>query len=177
MTTKGFGLYKVLQWESQVSTSSCEWENSRSVQQKTFGAEQNVSAIEIPTMSQDMHEQLKLANMIVDLVDRSDRKNKSVTMLRYNAERLESSYDQVWLLTRKKEDKKFQGIVYAKFKDEDFIYLLDVLSSVFNKVSTSKTICKAPEKVIATVYSSSLFAMFEPGWVGLLEMKETYFPS
>ena len=36
MTTKCFDWYKILQWEKQVSTSSCDWRISWSLQQKTL---------------------------------------------------------------------------------------------------------------------------------------------
>ena len=56
----------------------------------------------IPTMSKDMDEQLKLAHKVVDVVDGANKK-KFVTLLRYNVDKLESSYAQVRLFARKKE--------------------------------------------------------------------------
>ena len=93
----------------------------------------------IPTMSKDMDEQLKLAHKVVDVVDRANKKI-CVTLLRYNVDKLESSYAQVRLFARKKEDEKFQQVVYVKYKLEEFILLLDVKKSVYGKVSTNQTI-------------------------------------
>ena len=56
-------------------------------------------------------------------------------------EKSESSYAQVRLFARKKEDEKFQQVVYVKFKLEEFIFLLDVLNSVYDKDITNEPIC------------------------------------
>ena len=87
-----------------------------------------------------MVEQPKLAHNVVDVVDRTNRKI-CVTLLRYNVDNPESSYAQVRLFARKKEEEKFQQFVYVKNKLEEFIYLLDVMNSVFNKVISNQPIC------------------------------------
>ena len=91
-------------------------------------------------MFRDMDEQLKLAHKVVDAVDRTNRKI-CVTLLRYSVDKPESSYAQVRLIARKREDKKFQQVVYVNYKLEEFIYLLDVLNSVYDKVITNQPIC------------------------------------
>ena len=53
----------------------------------------------------------------------------------------ENSYAQVRLFARKKEDEKFQQVVYVKHKLEEFICLLDVMKSVYDKVITNQPIC------------------------------------
>ena len=107
---------------------------------KIFAREENLTPVLIPTMSRDMDEQLKLAHKLVDVVDRTNRKI-CVTLLRYNVDKPDSSYAQVRLFARKKEDEKFQQVVYVKFKLEDLIYLLDVLNSIYDKVITIQHIC------------------------------------
>ena len=102
--------------------------------------EENLTPVLIPTMSRDMDEQLKLAHKVVDVVDRTNRKI-CVTLLRYNVDKPESSYAQVRLCARKKEDEKFQQVVYVNYKPEKFIYLLDVMNSVYDKVITNQPIC------------------------------------
>ena len=92
--------------------------------------------MQIPTLSKDMEEQLKLAQKVVDVVDRANRKI-CVTLLRYNVDKPESFYAQVQLFVRKKEDEKFQQNVYVNYKLEEFIYLLDVMNSVYDKVITN----------------------------------------
>ena len=102
--------------------------------------EENLSTLQIPTLSKDMDEQLKLAHKVVDVVDRANRKI-FVTLLRYNVDKPESSYAQARLFVRRKGDEKFQQVVYVKYKLEEFIYLLDVMNSVYDKVITNQTIC------------------------------------
>ena len=72
--------------------------------------QETLTPVLIPTISNDMVEQLKLAHKVVDLVDRANRKI-CVTLLRYNVDNPESSYAQVQVFARKKEDEKFQQVV------------------------------------------------------------------
>ena len=123
---------------------------------ENFARQENLTPLVIPTMSRDMDEQLKLAHKVVDVVDRANRKI-CVTLLRYNVDKPESSYAQVRLFARKKEDEKFQQGVYVNFKLEEFIYLLDVMNSVYDKVITNQPIRNVLQKVISSVYSLSLF--------------------
>ena len=105
-----------------------------------FAREEILTPVLIATMSRDMDEQPKLAHKVVDVVDRTHRKI-CVTLLRYNVDNPESSYAQVRLLARKKEDEKFQQVVFVKYKLEELIYLLDVMNSVCDKVITNQPIC------------------------------------
>ena len=106
---------------------------------ENFGREENLTPVLIPTMSRDMNEQLKLAHKVVDVVDRTNRKI-CVTLLRYNVDTPESSYAQVRIFASKKEDEIFQQVVLVKYKLEEFIYLLDVMNSVYDKVITNQPI-------------------------------------
>ena len=74
---------------------------------ENFTREQNLTPVLISTMSKDMDEQLKLAHKVVDVVDRANR-TICVTLLRYNVDQPESSFAQVRLFARKREDEKFQ---------------------------------------------------------------------
>ena len=96
---------------------------------KNFAREENLTPVLIPTLSRDMDEQLKLAQKVVDVVDRTNRKI-CVTLLRYNVDEPESSYAQDRLFARKKEDEKFHQVVVVNYKIEEVIYLLDVMNSV-----------------------------------------------
>ena len=87
---------------------------------ENFAREENLTTVLIPTMSRDMDEQLKLAHKVVDVVDRLNRKI-CATLLRYNVDKPETSYAEVRLLARKKEDEKFQQVVYVNYKLEEFI--------------------------------------------------------
>ena len=72
-----------------------------------------------------------------------DRANKNIclTVLRYTVDKADSSYAQVRLFARKKEDEKFQQVVYVKYKLEEFISSFDVMKSVFDKVMCNQTFC------------------------------------
>ena len=90
--------------------------------------------------AKDKEEQLKLTHKIVEVVDRPHRKT-CVTMLRYNVEKPETSYVQVRLFGRRKHKEKVNQIVYVNYKLEDFIYLLDVMNSVYDKVIANEHFC------------------------------------
>ena len=104
---------------------------------ENFARGENLTPVLILTMSKDMDQQLKLAHEVVDLVDLANRK-----ICVYNVDKPESSYAQIRLFARKKEDEKFQQVVFVNYKLEEFIYLLDVMNSVYDKVITNQPICK-----------------------------------
>ena len=64
-----------------------------------------------------------------------------MTLLRYKVDNPVTSYAQVRLFGRKKEEEKFQQIVYVNYKLDKFLYLLDVMSSVYGKVIANQPIC------------------------------------
>ena len=64
-----------------------------------------------------------------------------MTLLRYKADNPDTSYDQVRLFGRKTEEKKFQQIVYVNYRLDEFIYLLDVKNSLYDKVIANQPIC------------------------------------
>ena len=123
---------------------------------ENFAREENLTPVLIPTMSKDMDEQLKLAHKVVDVVDWANRKVCGI-LLRYNVDKPESSFAQVRLFARKKEDEKFNRVVYVKCKLEEIIYLIDVMNSVYDKVITNQHICNVLWKIISSVHSFSLF--------------------
>ena len=124
---------------------------------ENFARQENLTPVLIPTMSKGMDEQLKPAHKVADVVDRANKKT-CVTQLRYNVDKSESFYAQVRLFASKKEDEKFQQVVYMTFKLEEYIYLLDVMNSVYDKVVTNQPICNVfLEKTISSSHSLSLF--------------------
>ena len=112
---------------------------------ENYAREENLSAVLIPTLSKDTHEQLKLAHKVVDVVDRANKK-VCVKLLWYIVDRPESSYTQVQIFAKKKEEAKFRQVVYMNYKLEAFIYLLDVRTSVYDKVITSQPIFNVLKK-------------------------------
>ena len=92
-----------------------------------FLREQNLSPVLQSTLSKDMEEQLKLVHKVIDVLDRP-KQRICVTLLRYKVHNPQTSYAQVRLFGRKKEEEKFQQIVYVTYKLEEFVYLLDVMN-------------------------------------------------
>ena len=94
-----------------------------------------------------MEEQLKLVHKVIDVVDCPNRRI-CVTLLRYNKDNPETSYAQVRLFGRKEEEERLQQIVYVNYKLDEFVYLLDVVNSVYYKVMANQPICNVFQKVI-----------------------------
>ena len=105
-----------------------------------FLREENLSPVLQSTLCKDMGEQLKLDHKVIDVVDRSNRKI-CVTLLRYKADNPDTSYAQVRLFGRKTEEEKIQQIVYVNYRLDEFIHLLDVMNSVYDKVIANQPIC------------------------------------
>ena len=82
-----------------------------------FLREQNLLPVLPSTLSKDMEEQLKLVHKVIDIVDHPNRRF-CVTLLRCKPE---SSYAQVRLFGRNKEEEKIQQIVYVNYKLDEYI--------------------------------------------------------
>ena len=105
-----------------------------------FLREQNSPPVLQSTLSKDMEEQLKLFHKVIDVVDRPNRRI-CVTLLRYKLDKPKNSYAQFRLFGRKKEEEKFQQIVYVNYRLDEFVHLLDVMKSVYDKVIAYQRIC------------------------------------
>ena len=114
--------------------------NQLVISAENFTREENFSPVLLPTLSKDMNEQLKLAQEVVDVLDRANRK-LCMILLRYSMDKPEISYAQVRIFARNEEDLKFQQIVNVKYTLDEFIYRLDVMSSVYDKVIAIKPFC------------------------------------
>ena len=115
--------------------------NQLVVAAENFLTEQNLSPVVQSIPSKDMEEQLKLVHKAIDVVDCPNRRI-CVTLLRYKVDNPETSYAHVRLFGRKNEEKKFQQILYINYKFDEFVYLLDVMNSVYDKVIANQHICK-----------------------------------
>ena len=105
-----------------------------------FLREENLSPVLQSPLCKDMEEQLKLVHKVIDVVDQLKRKI-CVTLLRYKADNPDTSYAQVRLFGRKTEKEKIQQFVYVNCRLDDFIYLLDVMNSVYDKFIPNQPIC------------------------------------
>ena len=107
---------------------------------RDFSKKENLPPVQVKLLAKNMEEQLKLTHKFVEVVDRPHRKI-CVTMLRYNVEKPETSYVQVRLFGRRKDEEIFNQIVYVNYKLDEFIYLLDVMNSVYDKVIANELPC------------------------------------
>ena len=96
---------------------------------RDFTKDENLPFVQMKLLAKDMEEQFKLTHKVLEVDDRSHRKI-CVTMLHYNVEKPETSYVQVRLVGRRKDDEKLNQIAYVNFKFDEFLYLLDVMNSV-----------------------------------------------
>ena len=104
-----------------------------------FLRDQNLPPLIQSTLSEDMEEQLKLVHKVIDVVDWQNRRI-CVTLLQYKADNPDTTYAQVRLFGRKKEEENFQQIVYVNYKLDEFVYLFDVMISVYDKVISNQPI-------------------------------------
>ena len=88
-----------------------------------FLREQNMSPVLQSPLSKDREEQLKPVHKVIDVVDRPNRRI-CVTLLQYKLDNPETSYAQVRLFGRKKEEENYQLIVYVNYKFDDFFIFL-----------------------------------------------------
>ena len=114
--------------------------NQLVVSADNFLREQNLSSVVQSTLFKDTEEQLNLVHKVIDVLDRPNRRI-CLTLLRYKVDNPETSYDQVRIFGRKKEEEKFQQIVYVNYRIDEIVYLLDVMNSVYDKVIANQPIC------------------------------------
>ena len=107
---------------------------------RDFSKEESQPPVQMKLLAKDMEEQLKLTHKVLEVVDRPLRKI-CVTMLRYNVEKPETSYVQVRLFGRRKDEEKFNQIVYVNYKLDEFIPLLDVMNSVYDELIANEPVC------------------------------------
>ena len=105
-----------------------------------FTKEENLPYINVVGMSRDIDEQLKHVHKVIEIAEGAKRR-VCVTLLRYKENNPETSYAQIRLFIRRTEEKKFQQLVYVNYKIDDFIYLLDVMNSVYDQVLDYKPLC------------------------------------
>ena len=99
----------------------------------TFLGEQNLSPVLQSTLSKDLQEQVKLVHKVIDIVPCPNRRIR-VTLLQYKVDKPETSFAQFRLFGLKKEEEKFQKNVYVNCKLDEFVCLLDIMNSVYDKV-------------------------------------------
>ena len=84
-----------------------------------------------------MEDQLKLVHKVIEVEDGPNRR----TCVATHRGQPENSYAQVRLFGRKKEEEKFQQIVYVNYKLDEFVYFLEDMITVYDKVIANQRIC------------------------------------
>ena len=107
---------------------------------RDFSKEDSLPTVQVKLLAKDIEEQLKRTHKVVEIVRRPHRKI-CVTMLRYNVEKPETSYIEVRLFGSRKDEEKINQTVYVNYKLEEFIQLLDVINSVYDKVIANEPPC------------------------------------
>ena len=79
---------------------------------RDFSTEESLPLVQVKLLAKDMEEQLNLTHRIVEVAGRPHRKI-CVTMLRYNVEKPETSFFQMRLFGRRKDEEKFNQINYV----------------------------------------------------------------
>ena len=88
-----------------------------------------------------MEEQLKIVHKVINLVDCPNRRI-CATLLQCKVDNPETSYAEVRLFGRKEEEEKFDQIVYVNYELDEFVFLLDVMIFVYDRVIADQPICK-----------------------------------
>ena len=106
---------------------------------ENFGREKNSSTVVITTMSKDLEEHFKLTHKVIDVMDQKKRGD-----LCYSAA-VQCGKAKEFICSSSKvcneEGRDSSRIVYVNYKLDEFIFLLDVMNSVYDKVITIKPLC------------------------------------
>ena len=105
---------------------------------ENLSREEKLSLVLKPTLSKDLEQQNKLSHNVDDVEDRATKRT-CLTLPRYIVDKPEKSYAQFRFFAWNKEKQKFQWKVCVNYKLEEFIFLLDVMKSVFDIFITFKT--------------------------------------
>ena len=124
---------------------------------RDFSKEENLPPARVKLLAKDMEELLKLTHKVVEVVDRSHRKI-CVTMFCYNVQKPETSYVQVRLFGRRKDEGNFNQTVSVNCKLDKFIFLFDAMNSIYDKVIANEPLCNVLQQVIANIYSLLSFS-------------------
>ena len=107
---------------------------------REFSADETLKEVVTSPLSKDLDEQLKHVQKAITIVDRPKRKIFA-TMKNYCTDKPESTYVPLRLFTRNSEHDKFQHLVFVNYKYDEFLYLLDVITSVSDQVLSNQSLC------------------------------------
>ena len=105
-----------------------------------FSKDETLKEVVTSPLTKDLDEELKHVQKAITIVDRP--KNKVVaTMKKYCTEKPESTYVQLRLFTRNSKLDKFQQLVFVNYKYDEFLCLLDAITSISVQVLSNQSLC------------------------------------
>ena len=107
---------------------------------REFSTDETLKEVVTSPLSKDLDEQLKLVQKAITIVDRPKRKIFA-TMKKYCMDKPESTYVQLRPFTRNSEHDKFQQLVFVNYIYDEFLYLLDVITSISDQVLSNQSLC------------------------------------
>ena len=90
------------------------WRNQLVIAAENFAKGENLYPVLITSMSKDMDEQLKLAQKVLDVVDRANKKT-CVIQTQYRVDELYSFYDQVRKFCKAEGEREFSTSCLCEF--------------------------------------------------------------
>ena len=107
---------------------------------REFSTDETLKKVVTSPLSKNLDEQLKHVQKAIKIVDRPKRKTFA-TMKKYCMDKPESTYVQLRLFTRNSEHDKFQQLVFVNYKYDEFLFLLDVFTSISDQVLSNQSLC------------------------------------
>ena len=105
-----------------------------------FSTDETLREVVTSPLSKDLDEQLKHVQKAITIVDGRKRKIFA-SMKKYFIDKPESTYVQLRHFTRNSEHDKFQQLVFVNYKYDDFLCLLDVITSISDQVLSNQSLC------------------------------------
>ena len=167
-------LLQYLPWESQISANSCDWGIGWSLHRETL-AESKICPLyryqQCPKTWTNNSNCLTWWLLTLWIVQTNSHARLSYVTVWTNERYQMLKSDHLQEKYRNRNSNNF--FMWTL----NLLSLLDVMNSVYDKVVANLSICSFLQKVISTIYSSSILFWFESGWVGTLEIIETSFSS
>ena len=107
---------------------------------REFPKDETLKEVVNSTLSEDMDEQIKHSQKAITIVDRPKRKIFA-TMKKYCMDKPKSTFVQLRLLRRNSEHDKFQQLVFVNYNYDEYLYLLDVITSISDQVLSNQSLC------------------------------------
>ena len=107
---------------------------------REFSTDETLKGVVTSPLSKDLDEQLKHVQKALTVVDRPKRKIIA-TMMKYCMDKPESTYVQLRLFARNSEHDKLQQLVFVNYKYDEFLYLLDIITSISDQVLSNQSLC------------------------------------